>query len=661
MSFTAIEDGVANTLGFILAAQGPFESNQLAGLATASGLASEDFTTTLELDADTSFSLAIDGRSTGLLTIPGSAASPLTYDKPEDLINAIVAQIDADGAFQAQPATTALGQVLVAGTDFSAENRAFSLSLDGGTTRVDVVVDGDSAAVSFGGETPGTLANALAAVQDAIDATALNGQVIAALDGNDNLYLETVSAGANVTLDVVADGSGAQFTGSSALNGAGFDFSSSNASFDISIDNETPLTVTLSAITSDRDETVSALQDALDAAGIGNRVTASLDGSDQLVLTRSSANGATTGIEISNSNATALAELGLSDSTVNGLDGFSLAETEYAGLDSKSIAINYAYDADTQLGRLVFSSDDQSDVIEFDDVSINAINKLGVFVGDGTVTTARQGTDVEGKINGIDAVGSGQYLRASSGNIPARPGFYLNTTIGNLAGSTTNDTFTVVVDGVSSGPITLGTIANTNPDAVAATMEAAINNNPLVFAAGVGVTVDYDQATGGFGIISRTAGSTSSVTISQLSGNAASIFGFAIGAGANGKVGTAAQGEVDASADIRVQILGGSEGERGSVSFVRGVADQLDTLLDSFLGSNGLLTNKTDSLNDELAEIDEERADLETRLQRSEERLRSSFLANDLIISNLNSQSDFLSSQLRLLENLVSSRSNDDS
>jgi flagellar hook-associated protein 2 len=93
---------------------------------------------------------------------------------------------------------------------------------------------------------------------------------------------------------------------------------------------------------------------------------------------------------------------------------------------------------------------------------------------------------------------------------------------------------------------------------------------------------------------------------------------------------------------------------------VRGVANQLDTLLDSFLSSNGLLTNRTESLNDELADIEQERVDLNARLVLSEDRLRASFLANDLIISNLNTTSDFLSSQLKLLEGLVSSRTSDD-
>lgn len=95
--------------------------------------------------------------------------------------------------------------------------------------------------------------------------------------------------------------------------------------------------------------TVQEVQAALDAAGIGNRVTASLDGSNQLVLTRSSLTGAATEIAISNVDATTTAQLGLTNTTVNGLDGFALSTTNYTGKDAKIVSIAYAYDVTTQL------------------------------------------------------------------------------------------------------------------------------------------------------------------------------------------------------------------------------------------------------------------------------------------------------------------------
>jgi flagellar hook-associated protein 2 len=658
IKFTAADAGFAESFGLIQAGQGPFQGNQLGGLATATGASAENFSTPLVIDSDTSFELDIGGIGTGLLTIPGSSGSPSTYNTPDDLIAAISAQIDADGSFLAKPAATQAGEVLVAGSDFSAVNRSFTLSLDGGENNVTVVVDGDSSTTAFGGQTPTTLANTLAAVQAAIDTTSLSGSVVASLDDSNRLVLSTVGTGADAALDVVNNGSGAVVSGGAGLS-AGFDFGAAGASFELSVDGEPAIAIALNSATASLSESLEAIQTALDNAGIGSRVTASLDGSDQLVFTRSSANGADTSIELSNVSGSALTELGLANESAVGLDGFALAQGSRSGRDATEVAIDYVFDDATDLGRLVFSSNNNGAVIEFDNVSTNAATSLGVFIGDGTVKTETAGLNVAGKINGIDATGSGQLLRAGTGNNPAKPGFYLNNAIGNLASSTTNDTFTITVDGITSSEISLGTIINTDTTSVAASLQAAINGNPALLSAGVGVNVEFDTRTGGFGIISRTTGPTSSVNIASVSGNAGAIFGFSAGAGVRGAVGTAAQGLPDASAGLSLRVTGGAIGNRGSVSFVRGIADQMDKLLDSFLNNNGLLRNRTSSLNKELEGIASERVTLNSRLQASEERLKASFLANDLIISNLNTTADFLSSQLRLLEGLATPNKDD--
>ncbi len=659
IQFTAADSEFAQSFGLVLAGQGPFQGNQLGGLATPTGLSSENFSSPVIIDSDTSFEIAIGGIGTSLLTLPGTSGVPVSYNTPDDLIAALSAQLDTDGAFLAKPASTQAGEILVAGSDFSATQRSITLSLDGGETSVEIVVDGNSAVTSFDSETPGTLANALAAVQAGIDNTALNGLVVASLDVNNRIVFSTVGSGDAQTLDVVQNGSGAALSGSATLSPSGFDFAANSASFDISIDGEDPIPITLNTATLSAAESLAAFQGLLNDAGLGTRVTASLDGSDQLVLSRTSASGSDTSIELSNVSGSALTELGLADSITNGLDGFALTPASTIGRDATIVSIDYVFNDTTGLGRFVFSSNDTGAVIEFDNVSTAAATKLGVFIGDGAVKTATTGLNVAGKINGVEAVGTGQLLRAGTGNIPAKPGFYLNDAIGNLASSTTNDSFTITVDGVTSSEISLGSIINTDTSAVAASLQAAINGNPALLAAGVAVNVEFDIRSGGFGIISRTTGPTSSVTLASVSGNADSIFGFAAGKGISGASGTAAQGVPDASAGLSLRVTGGAIGSRGSVSFVRGIASQLDTMLDSFLDTNGVLSNRTNALNKELEGIADERVNLASRLEASENRLRASFLANDLIISNLNSTADFLSSQLRLLEGLSTPNKDD--
>lgn len=539
ISFTATDAAVADTLGFTQAAQGPFAGNALGALATPTGVSSENFNTAVTLNADTSFKIAINGVSSNLITVPGSIGSPQVYNTPNALIAAVNAQLLADPLFQSDAARTASGSVLTAGYDFSLNNRTFSVSLNGGGTSVPVLVNGDANLVSFGGQTPGTLANSLAAVQAGINATALNGLVEARLDALDKLYFATVA------------------TGSAA----------------------------------------------------------------QIMLTA---------------------------------DDFTIGNSNTTGDDAEVVTVSYSYDAALQFGQLRFASSSLADEVEFTDVSTNAGSKLGLLNGLNPVTTATAGLDVEGTINGIEATGSGQYLRANTGNVPARPGFYLNTAYGNLSASTPADSFKVTVDGVESNAVSLGVLGNLNPTVVASGMQTAINNSPALLAAGVAVVVEYDPASGGFGIISASTGASSSVRVTELNGSAGSIFGFAIGYGAQGAVGVNASGEPDPSSGIRLLISGGDIGARGSVSYIKGVADRLATLMDGYLETDGVFAARTDALNLELEDIAEKRVKLDERIERSEARLRSSFLANDKIINMLNSTADFLTSQLSLLEDLAS-------
>ncbi len=318
-----------------------------------------------------------------------------------------------------------------------------------------------------------------------------------------------------------------------------------------------------------------------------------------------------------------------------------------------TVNVNYEYSADNAQGQLIFSTANAGDDIRFTEVDFAAASKLGLFLGSGAQETSIRGVDVAGTINGIEAQGNGQFLTASSGAIAARPGFYLNAAHGDLSTSTAADSFRVEVDGVLSGAITLGTLGDTSPAAVAAALQTAINNNPAMISAGVGVTVDYDVPSGAFGIISNSTGASSSVRIAQLQGNAGDLLGFNIGRGARGEAGRDASGEPDPSSGLRLRIEGGELGDRGTVDYTRGAADRMNRLLDSFLAPGGVLSGRQDSLNGELEKIAERRVELEARMERSERRLQSSFTANDLIISRFNTTADFLTSQLDMLEALV--------
>ncbi|MFT4713039.1 MAG: hypothetical protein ACI8W1_001520, partial [Candidatus Azotimanducaceae bacterium] len=160
------------------------------------------------------------------------------------------------------------------------------------------------------------------------------------------------------------------------------------------------------------------------------------------------------------------------------------------------------------------------------------------------------------------------------------------------------------------------------------------------------VSVDFDLGLSTYGVISSTTGSSSSVNFTEVSPNIASQFGFAIGGGV---AGTAATGQLSEAAGIRIRVLGGTLGDRGTVSYVEGVAFQLTELFDDMLASNGLLETKTGSLTDLLDGVAESRIALDERLEILQNSLSSQFSAADGLISRLKSTEDFLSQQLAIL------------
>jgi flagellar hook-associated protein 2 len=77
-----------------------------------------------------------------------------------------------------------------------------------------------------------------------------------------------------------------------------------------------------------------------------------------------------------------------------------------------------------------------------------------------------------------------------------------------------------------------------------------------------------------------------------------------------------------------------------------GIATQMVTSAERFLGSDGLLTNRTEGLNDALEEIEDKRFDLNDRIASYEERLIRQFSAADQLISQIQSTGNYIQQQL---------------
>ena len=85
-----------------------------------------------------------------------------------------------------------------------------------------------------------------------------------------------------------------------------------------------------------------------------------------------------------------------------------------------------------------------------------------------------------------------------------------------------------------------------------------------------------------------------------------------------------------------------------------GIATKMDALIDTFIdNTTGLIKNRTDGLDRTLDEIAIKRSNLERKLDSVEKRLRSQFIAMDLLVAQLNSTGSFLNQQLEISSNIV--------
>ncbi len=270
---------------------------------------------------------------------------------------------------------------------------------------------------------------------------------------------------------------------------------------------------------------------------------------------------------------------------------------------------------------------------------------LGFSVADGVV-----GVNVAGTINGITAVGNGQFLSVPSGPQPASSGFFRGAPTAAfttpLTLDATNNTFAVRVDGVASGVIALTEGDYASGDALAAEMEARINADSALVGGGASVLVAYDAAAGRFTITSANKGSTSSVAVTTVAAGAVTALGLSVGSGTAGRDPATA---ADAAGGISLLIRGGALGDRGTVTLVRGVMNRVGQALTDALSTGGLFANKQASLEARAKDLAEDKEAFEARMTALQTRLQTQFAAADALISQLNSTSTYLTQQLSAL------------
>jgi flagellar hook-associated protein 2 len=310
--------------------------------------------------------------------------------------------------------------------------------------------------------------------------------------------------------------------------------------------------------------------------------------------------------------------------------------------------------------------------------SLTTLSQIGVgFQSDGTLAldSARLDTAIETGFDGIAALfakaarTTDSLVSSSNGTSNTLPGTYAvnvtqlatrGATQGSQAAALTitagvNDQLDLSVDGVAVS-VTLAAGSYASADALAAEIQSRINGET-----GSAASVAVTQTGGVLGIVSSRYGSASQVVVSGGNGMAdllgaspvatagVDVAGTINGTAAVGAGQTLTGATGDASEGLALRIAGGALGARGTVTFSRGYADQLDRFLDTVLADDGSLQARTSGIDASIKRLDERQLQLEARLEQIEKRYRAQFTALDSMLSSMNSTSTFLTQQLAAL------------
>lgn len=647
-----------------ITAVGTNASDVFLGLDATDGAQINGKAPGLTFGANVNFQISLDGTtSANTVSLPAG-----TYLSGNALATALQTAINTDLTGDANLSTMISGATTTEGTrdistniDFSTSNSGFTLNVNG--NEQNILLDADSG-------------NNITDIQAKLDAAYGGGVVTAQLGAGNGLELVTNVTGHDQYIQVVSDGKGAVTSGGTVI-AAGIDFSgANNATFDLVVDGITlNVDVNTDASSGDKTDSLTAVQQALDLAILNNGqfevgdVVAKLDGADQIYFETVSRNGVKTSamfgstaqIEIQSADANAQASLGLPgvNTTYNGgFDALGMDNEIKFGSDITA-AVSYEYDSVTDKGNLIFNLGGNGKTVAFSSIDASAISFLGIHEPDGTETVVETGKDVAGTINGIAAKGNGQFLTAQNGNVSATNGYYVANQSDIVNGPViidgTNNEFTIELDGfeavISVAQKTYATGAE-----LATAVQNAINNNTSISAEKLKVKVDYTDdltsaAYGTIGIISNSTGSESKVIIKDVSSAASAALGFVKGQ-ADGEVGKAQDGNIDDASGIRLKVEGGSLGDRGSVTYISGIADQLKDLLQNILDpKNGTLATKFNTLDKQNESLAEDKSNFEARISATEARLKAQFLYNDSIIATLKTTENYLTQQFEAMAN----------
>lgn len=169
---------------------------------------------------------------------------------------------------------------------------------------------------------------------------------------------------------------------------------------------------------------------------------------------------------------------------------------------------------------------------------------------------------------------------------------------------------------------------------------------------------DYDQETKEAGLLTgditvRTIESqirrTITSALSELDGDYTSLASLGITTQRDGTLAldsTKLDKALTASFDDVAELLGGDDG----------VMKALDSRLNDFLKSGGLISSRNKTFLEQVQDIDDQRDRLDLHMEAYEERLRAQYSSLDLIVANLNSTGDYITQQMETISSIFTKK-----
>lgn len=350
----------------------------------------------------------------------------------------------------------------------------------------------------------------------------------------------------------------------------------------------------------------------------------------------------------------------LGDSTIRSLSSQirSSLNQVVTGLENSPVRslAEIGFSTNFQTGQIEFDSEEFLDQLEDYPDEVDAIFSRNLVSDNADVTFSSIGSKTEP--GDYDVVVTQLATQGSfSGAVVGAP---TNIVVGGA-----NDELVLEVDGVTSGTLTLTNNTYATLADLAAEIQTQIDADSALSDVGVTVTVDSDTLI----FTSEKFGSSSSVNLTSVEDG--SLYGLTAGSGTDGvnvegtingqtATGTGQTLSLSLAGDdadgVSVQVTatsfpGASSQLTSTVSVADGVAQSLVERFNDMLSFEGLITNKITSLNAQLATVDQQRVDLDERLESLEQRLARQFIAADTRVSQLNNTEQFVKTQLAAIVN----------